>query len=132
MGNKEREIRDRLRGKDHLLPVFTDVQGVCAAVNQYDPRMFVVFNCLSQKYELHSLDHKLNTLGFEIDNLDHRIINRIYNCDLRVHGRRVFDNLRAENARIKRDHDQKYRDWVRGDVADRLYGPVSRYAWGEA
>lgn len=125
-------IYDRLRGKDHLSPVTSFVGGVLEELERYDPALFVCFNHKTKMYEIHSLRHLISTFAFPCKELDHRLIKRIYDNDLRHHTvDQILDGIEVHNAKIRRSENNRRRDQNR-ELAHKLYEPLSKIAWGEA
>ncbi len=126
-------IRDRLRCKPWLKPVFTNVYCIPERLRRNDPNLFVVFNSFTNKYEIHSLENKGNSFSLQVpfEELDARIEEFVKKYDLRRHGRKIFYEMESKNKEaekaMERDRVNRSRN-----LADELYKPVKKLAyWGE-
>lgn len=127
----QEEVRRRLRGKHHLIPIFQSVYHIPERLYEYDRSMFLVFNTRTQKYEVHCLDHIGDTFAFTVpyDELDVRTLRHVWRNDLRKHGRKIFlDIERSEEAFWSRQ-EREWREWIR-DMAKETRTLFARGAWG--
>lgn len=114
---------------DHLIPVFTSVYRIPERVYDYDPDLYVALNVSRQVdfakgrkpnpppagiipkwgawYEIRSLKHGL-VMSNPFGELDTRILRKIWEGDLRMRGRRVFEEIDEHNERLAK---QKEREW---------------------
>ena len=119
-------IRHRLTGKPHLLPVFSNVYHIPERLKAMDSNLFVVFNVKSQRYEVHSLANKGHTFGFLIPfrELDARAEHYARKLDLRTRGDLIYREIDEHNERLERSNKrQKQNDF---DAAAREIRPLAK------
>lgn len=124
------KIKDRLRGKPHLIPVFSSVYSIPERLYEYDSSMFVVWNVTERRYEIHCLDHVGDTFGMPVPyyELDSRIVERVKRSDLRLHGRDIFRQIDENNERLERSRERQRRNDI--NAAAREMAPAFRkLAW---
>lgn len=98
-----------LEGKEHLIPVFTNVTNIPERIKEYDPELFVVFNKKNQRYEIHARDSGETSYNCTIPykDLDERALRYIRKNDIRVHGDKIFKRINQSEInyeeRLKRD-----------------------------
>jgi hypothetical protein len=127
----EHAVRERLQGKRHLQPVFsTGLYNVPHALRQYDKNLFVVWNRKRQRYEIHSLGHIHNTYACDVPNnrLDSRAEEAIRRGDMRIHGRRVLDEIDEHNERLERNLERRRRNDLMG-ISEEMYPYFRRLGW---
>jgi len=127
------KIRDRLRGKPHLRPVFSNVCFIPERLRQVDPNLFVVLNTITQRFEVHSLANIGNTFSLLVpfSELDGRIEEHVKKFDLRRHGKHIFQEMEAKNEERERALERERANRAR-ILADELHKPVRKLAyWGE-
>ena len=123
-------IRDRLKEKPHLIPVFSSVYSIPERLQEYDRSMFVVWNIIEQRYEIHCLDHIGDTFGMTVPffELDARAIRRVMRSDLRTRGRDIFREIDEENERLEHSQERVRRNEI--NAAAREMAPYFRkMAW---
>lgn len=127
----QQEIHDRLRGK-HLIPIFTSSLNIPERVREIDPSFFIVLNVKKQRYEVHSLDNKGDTYCFfvSMNELDGRIIKKIYQNSIKVRGAAVFKEMDKHNKAMEKSRERE-RMWQIKDAAGEMQKPLSKIAWGE-
>lgn len=127
------KIRDRLRGKPHLRPVYSNVCCIPERLRQVDPALFVVLNTKTNRFEVHSLNNIGNTFSLLVpfSELDARIEEHVKKYDLRRHGKRIYREIEAKNEERERALEREQANRAR-ILADELHKPVRRLAyWGE-
>ncbi len=124
-------IKDRLRGKPWLKPIFSNVFCIPERLRRNDPNLFVVFNSLTDKYEIHSLENKGNSFSLQVpfEELDARIEEFVKKYDLRRHGRKIFYEMESKNEAIEKSMERDRANRSR-NLADELYKPVKQLAYG--
>ncbi len=127
---RKSEIKDRLTGKPHLMPVYTHVYNIPERLRSNDPNLFVVFNAKTQKYEVHSLANKGHSLSLVVPfrELDARVEEFVKKYDLRRHGKKIYRDIDEHNEQLERSIERDRRNRAEG-LADELYKPIRRMAW---
>lgn len=127
---RKTEIRDRLRGKPHLTPVYTHVLKIPERLRSADNNLFVVFNSKTQKYEIHSLANKGNTLSLNVPfrDLDARCIDYVNKFDLNKHGKGIYQEIEEHNENIERSAQRKYSNDLKG-ACEEMHPAFKRLAW---
>jgi len=125
------EIRLSLRGKHHLIPIYTSALSIPERLHEQDKDLFIVLNCRSQRYEIHSLANKGGTLVMSIglNELDARLFEIVRRNDLRTRGHKILAEIDAHNEALDRENSRKHRDFLENEVAERLFKPINRLAW---
>lgn len=113
---RKQEKYDRIAGKHHLKIMETSVCGIPERLEDYDSGLFLVFNCQTQKYEVHSLGNTENTYCFAVphDELDARAISTVERNDTKK--RRIKDivaEMDAKNEALDRNEARRRRDDVK-------------------
>jgi|GEM_PF-2034988 len=127
------KVKDRLRGKPHLRPVYSNTYCIPERLRAMDSNLFVVFNTKTQKYEIHSLANKGDSFSLQVPfrELDARCENFVMKYDLRRHGWQIYRDIEAENEERERamEREQANRAQI---LASELHKPVRKLAyWGE-
>lgn len=100
----------RWRNQWNLIPMWTNVFYMPERIYEYNPTLFVCWNKLSQKYEIHSTVGGPNVSSREavldFEELDVRTLYYLWERDIRVHGMNIFRRIeesqrRAEERRRK-------------------------------
>lgn len=126
------EIYHRLSKKPHLKFMETNPYSIPERVKEYNSSFFVVYNTMIRKYEIHSLVNKVNTheMTLPFNELDCRAITAISDGDIRVHGDRIFKDIKKYNI----DHDEKLKKQAKQNALDEMLehkGVIKKLAWGE-
>lgn len=126
----EEEVRWRLRDRPYLLPVFHDTLDIAGRLREILPELFVVWNASAHRYEVHSLAHKVDTLGLIVTypQLDHRTLDMVRQYSLRHRGRAIFREVEASQEVYQRRRAREFRNWVR-DVAEETRTAFAKLAW---
>jgi len=122
-------IRERLRGWSHLVPVFTNTYRIPERLREIDPNLFVVFNASTQGYEIHSLANTGHTFSLNVPfkDLDARLEAFVRKYSLR-RGKRVFREIDEHNEKLEKSIEKQRSNDIRG-LADEIYRPARRLAW---
>jgi hypothetical protein len=128
--NKRQEIMHRLRFKPFLHMVEQSVYDIPKRVEEYDTDMFVVFNSIKQKYELHSIQYPGDTFQTTIpfNDLDVRALRHLWENDLAVHGKDIFRRIERDEADFKRAKDRDFKNWAQA-VASETKSMFAKDAW---
>jgi hypothetical protein len=114
------EIILRWRNLHHLLPVYSSIHNIPERVNEYNTNLFVVFNTMKQKYEIHSIEHGAGMDSYQCtvpyDRLDVRITWYLWENDLRVHGNEIFKRIEQGEQDHEKRNKRKFHNWAQ-DVA---------------
>lgn len=127
---RKTEINERLRGKPHLKPVYTHIYNIPERLKATDNNLFVVFNCKTQRYEIHSLANKGNTLSLNVPfrELDARCIEYANKFDLRKHGKRIFHEIEAHNEAIEKSNVRQRSNDLHA-VCEEMHPAFRKLAW---
>lgn len=127
---KRNEIFRRLQYRPFMHLVEDNVLGIPKRIEEYDADMFVVFNSLKQKYELHSIQFSGDTfqLTFPYDELDARALRHVWENDLAVHGKHIFNRIEKDEEKAKKDKDREMKNWIQ-DVASETRSMFAKDAW---
>ncbi len=104
------QIRDRLAGRPHLHPVYSNVYSIPERLKQYDPNIFVVWNAKRLRYEVHSLANVGDTFGLAVpfDDLDARIEEFVWRNDARRRGiQKLMKEVDEKNAELERQNERQ-------------------------
>ena len=124
------EVYTRLYQKPHLIPRFTSVCHIPQAVREYDDNYFIVYNTLTEKYELHSLENLDDSYGFTIPfpELDTRVIKYCYKCDIKRRGMEIFDEMDSHNRKLRDYKEKKRREEIHDQAKEMAWG-FKKLAW---
>lgn len=127
---RKSEISDRLVGKPYLKPVYTHIYNIPERLRHNDRNLFVVFNSITQRYEIHSLANRGNSLSLTVpfEELDARIEDFVRKYDIRRHGRKIYRDIDDHNEQLEKSIERDRRNRAEC-LADELYKPVRRLAW---
>lgn len=123
------EIRHKIRHKPRLSPVFGGAHDVPERIYEYNPRLFLCFNAVTERFEIHNLDQAESycaTLPYK--SLDARTLRWIWNNDIRVHGMRIFEELAQGDERREKQKQRDFKNWVQ-DVASETRSMLAKDAW---
>lgn len=127
---KRSEILHRLRYRPFLFLVEQSVYDIPKRIEEYDKDMFVVFNSLKQKYELHSIQYPGDTFQttFPFNELDARALRHVWENDLSVHGRNIFKQIERDEEKMKKSKDRDFKNMV-GSLARETKSMFAKSAW---
>lgn len=130
---EEAEIILRWRNLHHLKLVETNVYYIPERVNEYNPNFFIVFNSMTQKYEVHSIAGGPNCVSRECevpdDELDARLLQFLWEQDIRVHGWDLFRRIEASEERARERRRKQFSNWVQS-VGRETRTMFARDSWG--
>lgn len=117
---KRQEILTRLQYRPFLHLVEKSVYDIPKRIEEYDPDMFVVFNAVKQKYELHSIQYPGDTFQttFPFDELDVRALRHVWENDLSVHGREIFRRIEQGEEKAKKAKLREFKNWVQATASE--------------
>ncbi len=127
---KRLEILHRLRERPFMHLVENNVYDIPKRIEEYDEDMFVVFNALKQKYELHSVQYPGDTFQttFPFPELDMRALRHVWENDLSVHGKEIFRRIEQDEDKAKKAKDREFKNWI-ADVASETKSMFAKDAW---
>lgn len=123
------DVRSKTRYQFHLSPVFQSTLNIPERLHEYNPRMFICFNNTTSRFEVHSLDQADSysaTLPYR--QLDARSLRWVWENDIRVHGRKIFDELDKTEDRIKKAKERELRNFVES-VGAETRSEFAKDAW---
>ena len=116
-------IRFVLRDRPHLNPIFNFQNSIVLKVREFDKNLFIVWNKLKSRYEIHSLKSYLprfkqwTTHQFDwFDPLDDRLLHYLYNNSLRHRGNEIFEILEYENDLMMKEKKDREIRKVRNSI----------------
>lgn len=123
------DVRYRLRHKPRLTPIFGSTHNIPERVFEYNPRMFICYNIVKGRYEIHNLDQE-DTYCADLPylSLDARTMRWIWQNDIRIHGKELFRRLDQEEENMKRAKDREFRNWVQA-VGGETQSMFAKDAW---
>lgn len=124
------KIRQRLRGKPHLLPLYSNVYHIPERLRSYDDSIFVVFNTKKQRYEVHCLSNYGDTFAFltPFKELDARTITFYHKTNLRTRGRKIFDEMEEHNEELRRRNERAKSNEQEAIAKDEVYPRLKKVA----
>ena len=127
------EIILRWRNLYHLVPIYSNVYDIPERVNAYNPNFFIVFNRLTQKYEVHSIAGGPNVCSRECEvpdsELDVRLLYFLWEQDIRIHGWDIFRRIEASEERARVRKKKQFSNWLQS-VARETRTMFARDSWG--
>lgn len=125
----EKAIEEKVRYRPRLIPILSHTLNIPERLYDYHPRLFICFNRVEQKYEVHSLDQEDSysaTLPYK--DLDARTLRWIYNNDIRVHGKDIFRRIEKSEEQREKSKEREFKNWVE-DVASETRSLFAKDAW---
>ena len=126
----EERIRERLKGKHHLIPIFSSVTHIPERLREYDENLFIVLNTKKQWYEVHSLANQGDTFGLivPLNQLDARTLYLVRKNNLRTRGQEIFKEIDLENEKLEKSNERRRRDEIRA-VGEEVYPAFRKLGW---
>ncbi|KUF37441.1 hypothetical protein [Lysinibacillus sp. F5] len=123
--------------KDHdLILVENDVFNISGRIEEYDKDMFIVFNKRKKAFEIHSLEYApmiaspkdtfQTTIPYK--ELDIRTLHHVYDNDIKVHGRKIFERIERQEELNEKQKQRDYKNWLRA-VASETKSMFAKDAW---
>lgn len=125
----EKAVREKIEYRPRLIPVFTSDQNIPERLYDYNSRLFICFNRVDQRYEVHNLDQEDSycaTLPYR--DLDVRSIRWIWQNDIRVHGKDIFHRIERQEEQREKQKERDYKNWIH-DVASETQSMFAKDAW---
>lgn len=117
-GHFQERVREvlRMQGAHHLIPMFSHSEDMPERVNRHNPDYFLVFNLLTQKYEVHSIEHNgwLNSRQVVVpyERLDGRLEVYLQRYNFRAHGKRIFQELEESERKHEASKKREFHNFV--------------------
>lgn len=125
----EQEIRRKIAGQNHLHPLYRSVYDIPERLFEYNDSLFICFNSDTQRYELHSLEQPVSFAAvLPYKDLDARSLRWIWNNDIRVHGRAIFERIEKGEELAKKRKDREFHNWVES-VGKETQSLFAKDAW---
>lgn len=123
--------------KDHdLILVENDVFNISGRIEEYDKDMFILFNKRKKVFEIHSLEYApmiaspkdtfQTTIPYK--ELDIRTLHHVYDNDIKVHGRKIFERIERQEEMNEKQKQRDYKNWLRA-VASETKSMFAKDAW---
>ena len=128
---RQAEIEDRLRGKPYLMLIETSVHDVPERVKEHDPDMFVVWNSMKKRYEIHSLANIGDTFGMHVpfECLDYRTVFAVKKSDQKIRSvKEILREMDEHNERLTAQNEKDRRNEVNA-MARELRPVFKKVAW---
>jgi hypothetical protein len=123
------EVREKVRHKPRLTPLFTSTHCIPERLYEYNPRLFICFNNVENSYEIHSLDQEFSfSAKLPYPTLDARTIRYIWTNDIRVHGKAIFQRIEDGEERHRKQKEREYKNWVEA-VGKETQSLFAKDAW---
>lgn len=106
-------VRDKVRDKPRLTPVFQTTLNIPERLHETNPRLFIVYNNISNRFELHSLDQDVSFCAdLPYRALDSRTLRWIWQNDIRVHGKELMRRFDEQEAKKEQSEKREFSNWV--------------------
>jgi hypothetical protein len=123
-------VLERIQYRPRLTPMFTSTHDIPEQIYDYDNSLFIVYNKVKDKYELHSLeqtgDSYCMTIPFK--QLDVRFVRFMWQNDLQVHGKGLMNQLDKNEESYNQQRDRERKNWIES-VAKETQAMFARDAW---
>jgi hypothetical protein len=125
----KQEIRLKMEGQHHLHPLFSSVYNIPERLYEYNNALFVCFNSETQRYELHSLEQPVSFAAvLPYKDLDARSLRWIWNNDIRVHGKAIFERIEKSEEQAEKQKKREFHNWAES-VAKETQSLFAKDAW---
>lgn len=123
--------------KDYdLILIENDVFNISSRIEDYDKDMFIVFNKRKKAFEIHSLEYApmiaspkdtfQTTIPYK--ELDIRTLHHVYDNDIKVHGRKIFERIERQEEMNEKQKQRDYKNWLRA-MASETKSMFAKDAW---
>lgn len=107
------EVRHLLRDKPRLTPIFQSTLNIPERLHETNPRLFICYNNVDQRFEVHSLDQEISFCAqLPYKALDARTLRWIWNNDIRVHGKEIMRRLEKNEEDREKSKERDFKNWV--------------------
>lgn len=112
---KLNEIHDRLQGKPFLFAMENSTHDIPKRLEEIDSDLFICFNKITQRFEVHSLDNRGTTYCFSVpyDELDVRTIEVFRRSNLKTRSvKEIIWEMDRENELRERRNEARRRSEI--------------------
>jgi hypothetical protein len=112
---KLNEIHNRLQGKPFLLVLENSICDIPKRLEEIDPSLFVCFNKITQRYEVHSLANHGTTFCFSVpySELDARTIEVFRRSNLKTRSvKEIIQEMDRENEEKEKQNEARRRSEI--------------------
>lgn len=112
---KLNEIHDRLQGKPFLFAMENSTHDIPKRLEEIDSALFICFNKITQRFEVHSLDNRGTTYCFSIpySELDARTIEAFRRSNLKTRSvKEIIQEMDQENEEREKRNEARRRSEV--------------------
>lgn len=127
----ENKVRRAIANRPRLTPIFGSTLHIPERLHEYNADLFVCHNVVSGRFELHSLSNPgIDTFCAELPfkSLDNRTLVWVWENDVRVHGKAIFERLDRSEAAWKKRKDRDFKNWVEA-VGKETQSLFAKDAW---
>ena len=113
--SKLNEIHDRLRGKPFLFALENSTHDIPKRLEEIDSDLFICFNKITQRFEVHSLANRGTTFCFSVpyDELDARTIEVFRRSNLKTRSiKEIIWDMDRENEQRERRNEARRRSEI--------------------
>lgn len=122
-------VRDKIKYKPRLTPMFTSHHDIPEQVYAYNPSLFLCYNNVEDRIELHSLDQEISfCASLPYKKLDQRTMRWMWTNDIRVHGKELMRRLDQGEADFHKAKERERKNWIE-DVAKETRTMLAKDAW---
>lgn len=124
------KVRRAVEHRPRLTPVLTSTLNIPDRLHEYSPDLFICHNCVSNRFEIHSLANAVDTMCGELPfkTLDARTLHWVWQNDIRVHGKAIFERLEQSEEQFKAGKDRDFKNWVEA-VGKETRSMFAKDAW---
>lgn len=127
--NYEYEVQRKIDDKPRLTAVFSSTLNIPNRLHEYNERLFICYNNVSERFEVHSLDQEFSFCAeLPYKKLDARTLRWIWKNDVRVHGKALMDELEQNLQNSEKAKDREYRNWIEA-VGKETKSMFAKDAW---
>lgn len=130
----QQEVEARIAGKPYLHPVFSHPYDIPRRLREeVDDTLFVVWNSLTKRYEVHSTAHHPDTYAWTVpfEQLDERTVRLARKNSLLTRGDRIFREIDEHNERLEQSLKRQRRNEIESWARDVAYGLFRKTAYWE-
>jgi hypothetical protein len=135
MGNKvpdsfKAAVLEKIQYRPRLTAVFTSTHDIPEQIYDYDNDLFIVYNNVKDKYELHSLQQEVDSYCMTVPfkQLDVRFMRWMWKNDIRVHGNDLMREMDHNEDEYKKMREREQKNWIEA-VAKETQSMFAKDAW---
>lgn len=128
--NYEFMVLRALEHRPRLTPIFGSTLNIPDRLREYNADLFLCHNCVTDKFEIHSLANLGDTFCGELPfrTLDSRTLHWVWENDIRVHGKAIFERIEQSEEQFKENKAREFKRWVE-DVGKETRSLFAKDAW---